>query len=109
MLKSKIDPDNSIRWREGERLDHLFEQRCDQLEKEGCLHHPAVIAGGSTHTYRELDDRANQLARYLRSQGIDSGDRIALLFDKSFNTYVALLAVLKVNATYVPLDASFPK
>jgi non-ribosomal peptide synthetase-like protein len=108
-LKSKIDPDNSIRWREGERLDHLFEQRCDQLEKEGCLHHPAVIAGGSTHTYRELDDRANQLARYLRSQGIDSGDRIALLLDKSFKTYVALLAVLKVNATYVPLDASFPK
>ncbi len=41
-------------------------------------------------------------------QGIKSGDRVALMFDKGVHTYVALLAVLKVNAAYVPLDASFP-
>src|SRR5207249_8976048 len=40
--------------------------------------------------------------------GITAGDRVGLLFDKGFNTYVGLLAVLKINAAYVPLDAGFP-
>lgn len=101
--------DNAIRWNEGERLDHLFERRCDQLETEGKHDHLAIDTGKVTLTYRDLDDRANQAARYLADQGIGAGDRVALLFDKSVETYVALLAVLKVNAAYIPLDASFPK
>ena len=101
--------DNAIRWNEGERLDHLFQQRCDQLEAEGEQDHLAIDTGEVTLTFRDLDDRANQVARYLAAQGIGSGDRVALLFDKSIETYVALLAVLKVNAAYIPLDASFPK
>ncbi len=48
------------------------------------------------------------MARFLIEQGIKSGDRVGLLFDKGVHTYVALLAVLKINAAYVPLDASFP-
>ena len=48
------------------------------------------------------------MAHYLLSQGLKSGDRIGLVFDKTFDTYVALLAVLKINAAYVPLDAGFP-
>ena len=48
------------------------------------------------------------MARHLIEQGIRSGDRVGLIFDKSFETYVAMLAVLKVNAAYVPLDAAFP-
>ncbi len=48
------------------------------------------------------------MARYLIEQGIKSGDRVGLMFDKSVETYVALLAVLKINAAYVPLDAGFP-
>ena len=101
--------DNAIRWKEGERLDHLFQQRCDQLEARGDRHHLAIDTGEVTLTFRDLDDRANQVARYLTQQGIGSGDRVALLFDKSIETYVALLAVLKINAAYIPLDASYPK
>lgn len=101
--------DNAIRWKLGERLDHLFEQRCDQLDAEGAQGHVAIDTGEIAWTFRDLDDRANQVARYLADQGIGSGDRVALLFDKSVETYVALLAVLKVNAAYIPLDASFPK
>ena len=48
------------------------------------------------------------MARYLIEQGIRSGDRVGLLFDKSAETYVALLAVLKINAAYVPFDCGFP-
>ena len=99
--------DNTIRWRPGERLQHLFEQRCDEIHA-GNGPHEAVITEGATYGFRDLDNRANQVARFLIEQGIKSGDRVALMFDKGVHTYVALLAVLKVNAAYVPLDASFP-
>ena len=42
------------------------------------------------------------------ARGVKAGDRVALIFDKSVETYVALLAVMKVNAAYLPLDAGFP-
>jgi non-ribosomal peptide synthetase-like protein len=101
--------EHAIRWRPGERLDHLFEQRCDQLRASGQSDHLAVSTGGADLTFDELDQRANQVARYLLRQGIKSGDRVGLLFDRSIHTYVALLGVLKINAAYVPLDASFPQ
>ncbi len=97
------DGDNDIRWQAGERLNHLIAERCSQM---GTAH--AVVTENAILTFQELDSRANQLARYLRGQGIGSGDRIGLLFDKSADTYVALLAVMKVNAAYVPLDGGFP-
>src|SRR5882724_6773777 len=99
--------DNAIRWRAGERLHHLFEQRCDEIHA-GNGPHEAVIAEGATYSFRDLDNRANQVARLLIEQGIKAGDRVALMFDKGVHAYVALLAVLKINAAYVPLDASFP-
>ena len=101
--------DNTIRWKEGERLDQLFEQRCDQFASQGDEGHLAVVTESGVLTFRDLDQRANQTARYLTQQGLGAGDRIGLLFDKSIETYVALLAVLKINAAYVPLDAGFPE
>src|SRR5690242_7203994 len=99
--------DNAMRWRAGERLQHLFEQRCDEIHA-GNGPHEAVITEAATYSFRDLDNRANQVARVLIEQGIKSGDRVALMFDKGVHSYVALLAVLKVNAAYVPLDAGFP-
>ena len=100
---SCVGHDNAPRWNPGERLHHLFERRCDRFGDRA-----AVVTDAGAVTYRELDERANQVARHLIGQGIGAGDRVALLFDKSVDTYVALLAVLKVNAAYVPLDAGFP-
>ncbi|PUB17104.1 Pls/PosA family non-ribosomal peptide synthetase [Yoonia sediminilitoris] len=101
--------DNAVRWMEGQRLDQLFEARCDAVHaSQTTANTTAVISDTGTLSFRELDNRANQLARYLLVNGIGSGDRVGLLFDKSAETYIALLAVLKVNAAYVPLDAGFP-
>jgi non-ribosomal peptide synthetase-like protein len=100
--------DNRIRWRDGERLHHLFETRCDRLVRKGKRDHLAVDAEGVTLTYVQLDERANQLARHLAKQGAHAGDRIGLLFDGSAQMYVSMLAVLKLHAAYVPLDAGFP-
>jgi non-ribosomal peptide synthetase-like protein len=100
---------NTIRWRPGERLDHLFEARCDDFERRGRGDHPAIALPETVLSFGELDRRANQLARHLLARGIQPGDRVGLLFDKSVHTYIALLAVLKANAAYVPLDVSYPK
>src|SRR5215213_4624873 len=95
--------DNAIRWTENERLEHLFEHRCDRVSSDRL----AVVTEDIALTFDELDNRANQTARYLLDQGLKAGDRIGLLFDNSIHPYVALLAVLKIGAAYVPFDASF--
>lgn len=100
--------DHAVRWRAGERLNHLFEGRCDGLRSQGQGARPAVDAGETTLSYDELDGRANQLARHLLVCGARPGDRIALLFDQPWQAYIAMLAVLKIHAAYVPLDPGFP-
>ncbi|MFC3454930.1 Pls/PosA family non-ribosomal peptide synthetase [Amycolatopsis speibonae] len=97
-----------VRWRVGDRLEQLYERLCDRLRADGLGDRLAVDAGGTKLTFAGLDERANRLARHLRAHGVRPGDRIGLLFDEPVHPYVAMLAVLKVNAAYVPLDAGFP-
>src|SRR5947209_4859072 len=94
---------NAVRWKPGERLNHLLQDACARFAESD-----AVATDGIVVSYRDLDRRANQMARHLVGTGIKPGDRVGLLFDKSPDTYVAMLAVMKANAAYVPLDASFP-
>ncbi|MBL8924696.1 MAG: amino acid adenylation domain-containing protein [Pseudonocardia sp.] len=95
--------DQDVRWSPGERLEDLFAQRCAQTPDQ-----LAVDAPGTTLTFAELDGRANQLARHLLEVGIALGRRVALMFDDAAQAYVAMLAVLKAGAAYVPLDPGFP-
>jgi non-ribosomal peptide synthetase-like protein len=94
---------NHLRWTVGERLRHVFEQACDRFADR-----VAIDTGDLRLTYSDLDRRANQVARHLIDCGIGAGDRVALLFDKGVEMYVALLAVLKLDAAYVPFDPGFP-
>ncbi|GGK79720.1 peptide synthetase [Sphaerisporangium melleum] len=96
------------RRRDGERLDHLFEEWCDRLRAAGEQARTAVDTGEDVLTFDELDARANRLARHLLRLGVRPGERIALIFDRAVHSYVGMLAVLKVNAAYVPLDPGFP-
>jgi non-ribosomal peptide synthetase component F len=105
---SGVGYEGSIRWREGQRLEHLFEGRCDWLRRQGRGDHLAVDARDVTLSYAELDARANQLARFLVRRGVRPGDRVGLLFDRAVDGYAGMLAVLKAHAAYVPLDAGFP-
>jgi non-ribosomal peptide synthetase-like protein len=92
-----------VRWRRGERLEQLFERQCDRAPDR-----LAVDTAGGPVTYRQLDARANRLARHLLANGVRPGDRVGLLFDESVHGYAGMLAVLKANAAYVPLDVAFP-
>lgn len=87
----------------GDRLERLFEERCNDIQ---AARHLAVDVGGDVVTYDQLNRRANRLARYLSICGARPGDRIALLFERAGDAYTAMLAVLKLNATYVPLEVN---
>ena len=59
-------------------------------------------------SYAELQARSNQLAHYLRAQGVGREDRVALYLDRSAQMVLAMLAVLKSGAAFVPLDVQQP-
>ncbi len=68
----------------------------------------AVVMGGQRHTYEQLDITSNRLAHALRGAGCGRGDRVALLLPKSPTAVVSLLATMKADACYVPLDIASP-
>jgi len=68
----------------------------------------AIRAGKSSLTYRELNDTANRLARMLQSRGIGRGDLVGICLERSPEMVVAMLAILKAGAAYVPMDPDFP-
>jgi non-ribosomal peptide synthetase component F len=86
----------------------LFEAGCDWMSARGQPDHVAVHAADGQLTYQELDGLANQMARYLLTRGVGPGDRVGLLIDQGTDSYVAMLAVLKIQAVYVPMDLGFP-
>ncbi|MGO9384239.1 MAG: amino acid adenylation domain-containing protein, partial [Mycobacterium sp.] len=68
----------------------------------------AVIFEGRAMTYRELDEAANRLAHLLAAHGAGPGERVALLLSRSAEAIVAILAVLKTGAAYLPIDPAHP-
>ena len=68
----------------------------------------AVTFEGRSMTYRELDEAANRLAHLLAGHGAGPGQCVALLFTRSAEAIVAMLAVLKTGAAYLPIDPALP-
>jgi amino acid adenylation domain-containing protein len=75
---------------------------------EKCPNNQAVWARGRSLTYRELDERSNQLAHLLRERGIRKGDRVGIYFPKAVESVVSMFGVLKAGGVYVPLDPQQP-
>ena len=68
----------------------------------------ALVCGECSWTYREVEQAANRLAHLLAGQGVGPGDVVALLFERSAEAIIAILAVLKTGAAYVPIDPDHP-
>jgi amino acid adenylation domain-containing protein len=85
-------------------LHALFEKQAEQAP-DNC----ALIFENQCLTYRELNARANQLAHFLRSEGVGPETRVGLLMERSMEMVVGLLGVLKAGGAYVPLDPAYPR
>jgi len=73
-------------------------------------HAPAVIAGKTILSYQVLNEKTNRLANYLQGQyQLGAGKAIAVILGRNPNLIIAILAVFKTGATYVPIDAQYPK
>lgn len=70
---------------------------------------PAVVGDESSLTFDELDRRANQLARHLRSLGVGPGSVVGLVAWRAPRSVVAIFAILKAGAAWVPLDPEHPR
>jgi amino acid adenylation domain-containing protein len=82
-----------------------------QLLQKSAARYPeklAVWARGRSLTYRELEQRSNQLAHLLRERGVRKGDRVGIYFPKCVESVVAMLGVVKAGGVYVPLDPQAP-
>jgi non-ribosomal peptide synthetase-like protein len=88
---------------QNECLQQLFEATVDGYPTKTAIH-----CDGQSLSYTELDAKANQLAHFLRTQGIGKGSIVAILLERSFTEFIVLLAILKAGACYVPLDPTYP-
>nr|BBH88096.1 hypothetical protein KTC_28470 [Thermosporothrix sp. COM3] len=68
----------------------------------------ALVKDEQMISYGELNLRANQIARYLQAQGLRRGEIVALCIERSIETVIGLLAILKAGCAYLPLDPSYP-
>ncbi|WP_459977499.1 AMP-binding protein, partial [Mycobacterium avium] len=68
----------------------------------------ALVYEDRSWTYRELEEAANRVAHRLAGFGVGAGERVALLFSRSAEAIVAILAVLKAGAAYLPIDPALP-
>jgi amino acid adenylation domain-containing protein len=69
----------------------------------------AVRCADRSITYAQLNQRANQLAHYLRKQGVEAGSLVGLCVDRSTEMMVAVLAIFKAGGAYVSLSSDYPK
>jgi tyrocidine synthetase-3 len=93
--------------REYPREKTIVELFGEQVERTPA--HIALEFENESITYRELDQRANQLAHWLRARGIRPGVPVGVYLEHSPETIVALLGVLKAGGFYVPFDTAHPR
>ena len=85
-------------------IHELFEE---QVEKTPDA--IAVVFEDQQLTYRELNDKANQLAHYLRKQGVGPEVLVGICVERSLEMIIGVLGILKAGGAYVPLDPTYPK
>ncbi|MEC3841317.1 non-ribosomal peptide synthetase [Bacillus amyloliquefaciens] len=84
-------------------LHQLFEEQAERTPEQ-----TAVVYGKSRLTYRELNERANQLARILQSEGVQPDQPVGMMAERSLEMIIGLFGILKAGSAYVPIDPSYP-
>jgi amino acid adenylation domain-containing protein/FkbH-like protein/non-ribosomal peptide synthase protein (TIGR01720 family)/FkbM family methyltransferase len=84
-------------------IHQLFEEQVERTPN-----HVAVVFENESLTYRELNNRANQLAHYLRKLGVKADTLVGISLERSLEMIIGLLGILKAGGAYLPLDPDYP-
>ncbi len=109
-MLSEAEHGQLVEWNHTAR-EYGPEQCVHQLIAEHAVRQPnaaAVICGAEQLTYGELNERANQLAHYLRELGVGPESLVGVCLERSLEMMVALLGIFKAGGAYLPLDPEYP-
>ncbi|RXK29184.1 non-ribosomal peptide synthetase, partial [Bacillus velezensis] len=88
-----------------EKMIHQFlEEQAERTPDQ-----TAVVYEDSRLTYRELNERANQLARTLQSEGVQPDQPVGIMAERSLDMIVGIFGILKAGGAYVPIDPGYPE
>ncbi len=97
--------DTAITFPDTKTLTGLFEQQVSQNPGNTALYYE-----GTELTYRQLDEKANQLANHLLTHYlVKPGDFVGVMLDRSEKLIIAILGIMKAGAAYVPVDTAYPR
>ncbi len=99
--------DTQIDYPKTQLVHQLIEAQVEQNPRAPAVVYPAPGPNTSL-TYGELNQRANQLAHYLRSLGVGPEVIVAVYMERSLDTLMSYLAILKAGGAYTPIDATYP-
>lgn len=94
------------------KLEYPENKTLAQLIEEQALNTPDKIAitfEDKSLTFKELNDKSNMLAHFLRLKGLNRNEIVGIMTERSLELIVAILGVLKSGACYIPIDPTFPK
>ena len=116
----KISEVNLLKEKEKLQLVDLFNNTSCQYPKEKLIHeifeeitsktpnNTAIIFDTKSITYKELNEKANQLARLLRQKGIKKDSIVGIMIERSFEMIIGILGILKAGGAYLPIDVNSP-
>ncbi len=102
-LHQTIPEDRDSIYPKDKSIAYLF---CEQARRSPFRR--ALSFGNETLTYRQLEEKTNQLANYLKSKGVKREEHVPVCLERSVDLVIAILAILKAGGTYVPLDPEYP-
>lgn len=93
----------AVKYPEHQTIHGMFEEAASQYPDR-----PAIASHTGEYTYRKLNERANQVAHMLLSKGLAKGEFVTIFMERSLETVISLLGILKAGGVYVPVDPAHP-
>ncbi|WDD36955.1 amino acid adenylation domain-containing protein (plasmid) [Nostoc sp. UHCC 0926] len=95
--------DNAKQYPINQTIHKLFENQVEQTPQK-----IGVVFENTQLTYQELNEKANQLARFLRDLGVQKGEFVGIVKERDINFLIGILAIYKAGGVYVPIDSTYP-
>ncbi|MBX4267620.1 amino acid adenylation domain-containing protein, partial [Clostridium estertheticum] len=96
--------DTKAEYPKDKTIHELFEEQVEKTPEN-----IAVVYQEKTLTYRELNEKANSLARILREDGVEQDTMVGIMVDRSLEMIIGIMGILKAGGAYLPMDPEYPK